>query len=164
MAAIGLTGGAFYAHFPSKTELFAEMIEREVENSSKMLAGDENSAPDHVAKAIRSYLSNYHAMHPEEGCGLAALGPEISRAGPEVKTKVEASLKKMQASWAERMDGNGDQAWSLLAQCIGTLILARVVDTEKTRREILSASRRSVENTLEVKQPASKAGRRSKQS
>lgn len=44
-----------------------------------MLAGDNNSPPDHVAKRIRNYLGTYHAQHPEEGCVLAALGPAIAR-------------------------------------------------------------------------------------
>ena len=148
MGAIGLTGGAFYSHFESKGELFAAMIEREVEHSSEMLAGNENSPPDHVAKCIRSYLSAYHALHPEAGCGLTTLGPEIARASPEVKATVEHSLKKMQRSWTEYTGGDGDKAWSLLAQCIGTIVMARVVATERTQKEILGASRRFVDKSL----------------
>lgn len=147
MQAIGLTGGAFYSHFGSKAELFAAMIEREVDNSSEMLAGDENSPPDHVSKCIRNYLSTYHAMHPEVGCGLTTLGPEIARSTPQIRAGVENSLKKMQRSWADRMDGDSDRAWSLLAQCIGTIIMARVVESERTRQEILASSRRFVEKT-----------------
>ena len=56
MASIGLTGGAFYGHFPSKEALFAELVEQEISNSAEMLAGDESSPPDHVAKRLRSYL------------------------------------------------------------------------------------------------------------
>ncbi|MFT4439504.1 TetR/AcrR family transcriptional regulator [Caballeronia sp. 15715] len=147
MSAIGLTGGAFYSHFASKGELFAALVEREVENSSKMLAGDETSTPDHVAKCIRNYLSTFHALHPEIGCGLTTLGPEIARSSPQVRATAEASLKKTQRSWAERMDGDGDKAWSLLAQCIGTIVMARVVESERTRQEILASSRRFVEKT-----------------
>jgi len=49
MASIGLTGGAFYGHFPSKEALFAELLEHEISNSTDMLAGDRDSPPDHVA-------------------------------------------------------------------------------------------------------------------
>ena len=73
MASIGLTGGAFYGHFPSKEALFAELVEHEISNSADMLAVDESSPPDHVAKKLRSYLSSYHALHPETGCVLPAL-------------------------------------------------------------------------------------------
>jgi AcrR family transcriptional regulator len=146
MSAIGLTGGAFYSHFGSKAELFADLIQREVELSADMLAGDENSPPDHVAKRIRSYLSTSHALHPETGCVLPALGPEIARASPQVKAQVEAALKRLQRSWAARLDDN-DSGWALIAQCVGAILLARVVESERTRQEILASSRRFLEKT-----------------
>jgi TetR/AcrR family transcriptional repressor of nem operon len=144
MTSIGLTGGAFYSHFGSKDELFAALIEREVELSTEMLAGDEGSPPDHVAKRLRSYLSTYHALHPEEGCVLPTLGPEIARSSPQVKARVERSLKRLHDSWAERLDDN-DAGWALIAQCVGALVLARVVESERTRQEILASSRRFLE-------------------
>lgn len=150
MSAIGLTGGAFYSHFESKGELFAAMIEREVAHSSQMLAGDENSEPDHVAKSIRNYLSTYHAQHPEVGCGLTTLGPEIARSTPEVRASVEKSLRKTQRSWADRMDGDGDKAWSLIAQCIGAIVMARAVEGERTRQEILAANRRFIDKNHKI--------------
>ena len=146
MSAIGLTGGAFYSHFPSKQALFAALIEEEIANSTDMLAGDEDSPPDHAAKRIRSYLSSAHALHPETGCVLPALGPEIARADPEVREAVERGLKRLQKSWSERV-GDPDAAWALLAQCVGALMLARMVESEKTRKEILAASRRFLEKT-----------------
>ena len=148
MSAIGLTGGAFYSHFDSKGDLFAAMIEREVVHSSEMLAGNENSAPDHVAKCIRNYLSTYHALHPEVGCGLTTLGPEIARSTPKVRATVESALKKMQRSWTDHTGGDGDKAWSLLAQCIGTIVMARVVESDRTRQEILASSRRHIDKNL----------------
>lgn len=33
MKAIGLTGGAFYNHFPSKDDLFTEVVRQELSNS-----------------------------------------------------------------------------------------------------------------------------------
>lgn len=144
MSSIGLTGGAFYTHFESKGELFAALIERELEQSTEMLAGDESSPPDHVARKLRDYLSNYHALHPEKGCVLPTLGPEIARASPEIKARVERALKRLRDRWAERLEDE-DAGWALLAQCVGALVLARAVESERTRREILAASRRFLE-------------------
>jgi TetR/AcrR family transcriptional repressor of nem operon len=148
MAAIGLTGGAFYSHFRSKGELFAALVERELDHSSEMLAGTEDSPSGHVAKCLRGYLSTHHAAHPESGCVLPALGSEIARAGPEVRAAVERSLKKLHGSWSSRLDGDDDAAWGVMAQCVGALILARVVESEATRQEILASSRRSVQSLL----------------
>ena len=146
MASIGLTGGTFYGHYPSKEALFSELVQEEIANSGEMLGGNEDSPPDHVAQRLRHYLSFYHAMHPETGCVLPALGPEIARADPEVKAAVEQGLKQLQKSWSSRI-GNPDAAWALLAQCVGALVLSRCVESERTRKEILASSRRFIEET-----------------
>lgn len=147
MAGVGLTGGAFYNHFPSKQALFAELVVQEMDNSSAMLAGDPDSPTDHVAKCLRSYLSSSHAMNPELGCVLPALGAEIAQAGPEVRSAVEAALKRTQKSWSART-GDPDAGWALIAQCVGALVLARAVQSERTRKEILASSRRFLDTAL----------------
>ena len=102
MASIGLSGGAFYSHFPSKQALFEALVQEEMAHSSAMLAGDSDSPDNHVAKCLRDYLSSFHAMNPEVGCVLPTLGPEIAQAGPEVRSAVEAALKLARQYWAER--------------------------------------------------------------
>jgi len=149
MSAIGLTGGAFYSHFPSKQALFEELVRQELDNSAQMLAGDEDSPADHVAKQLRGYLSSFHAANPETGCALPTLGPEIARAGPEVRKAVEKSLKHTQQSWSGRLD-DSDAAWALIAQCVGALVLARSVESDKVRKEILAACRRHIGRTTDL--------------
>lgn len=146
MSAIGLTGGAFYNHFPSKQALFEELVREELESSSEMLAGNERSESDHVAKRLRGYLSSFHAANPESGCALPTLGPEIARSSPAVRKAAEKSLKRTHESWSDRID-DPDGAWALIAQCVGALVLARSVESEKTRKEILAACRRHIGRT-----------------
>ncbi|HPW29853.1 MAG TPA: TetR/AcrR family transcriptional regulator [Rhodoferax sp.] len=159
MASIGLTGGAFYSHFPSKQALFEALVQEEMDNSSAMLAGDKDSPDNHVAKCVRDYLSSFHAMNPEVGCVLPTLGAEIAQAGPEVRRTVEAALKRTQKSWGERT-GDPDAGWALIAQCVGAVVLARAVESERTRKEILAASRRFLDKALPasvMSQPRSNA-------
>jgi len=143
MSAIGLTGGAFYSHFPSKQALFEELVRQELENSAQMLAGDEDASTDHVAKRLRGYLSSFHAANPESGCALPTLGPEIARAGPEVRKAAEKSIRHTHESWSQRLE-DPDAAWALIAQCVGALVLARSVESDRTRKEILAACRRYI--------------------
>ena len=154
MGAIGMTGGAFYSHFPSKQALFEALISEEVDNSSDMLAGNEDSPPDHVARCLRSYLSSFHVDNPDKGCALTALGPEIARAGPEVRKSVERSLKRTQKNWNDRI-GDSDGAWALIAQCVGAVVLARSVESDKTRKELLAASRRFIDKAYALEHPCS---------
>ena len=157
MSSIGLTGGAFYGHFPTKEALFNALVEEELRNSSEMLAGDDAASREQVAKSLRSYLSSSHALHPEGGCVLPTLGPEIARAGPEVRETVERGVKRIQKNWSERL-GDSDFAWALIAQCVGALVLARAVQGECTRKDILAASRRLLGEALGMESLA-KSGR-----
>ena len=148
MKSVGLTGGAFYGHFDSKDDLFAEMVLQEIDNSIRMLAADDSgSDPNHLARCIRRYLSSAHAASPETGCVLPTRGPEVARAAPEVRARVEEGLKKIRRSWSDRLN-DPDAGWALIAQCVGALVIARAVESERTRKEILAASRRFVGKSL----------------
>jgi AcrR family transcriptional regulator len=151
MAELGLSGGSFYTHFSSKAELFAAIIEREMESSNVRLASPVDAPPDHVAKCLRGYLSNHHAVHPESGCAISTLGPEIARSDIAVKHTVEESLRKLHDSWAARLEGDSDKAWGVIAQCVGALLVSRCVATEKSRKEILGSSRRFLKQTIGLK-------------
>ncbi len=144
MAAVGLSGGAFYSHFESKQALFEALVTDELANSRDLLAGDPGEPPQEAAKRLRSYLSSAHALNPQQGCALPTLGAEIARAGPELRAKVEQQLKGLQQGWRARL-GNDEDAWALLAQCVGTLMLARVVHSDTARKAILAAGRHQVE-------------------
>jgi TetR/AcrR family transcriptional regulator, transcriptional repressor for nem operon len=40
--------------------------------------------------------------------------------------------------------------WALIAQCVGAIPLARVVESDRTRAEILAASRAFLDKSLET--------------
>ncbi|RDU96729.1 TetR/AcrR family transcriptional regulator [Trinickia dinghuensis] len=147
MASIGLTGAAFYNHFPSKQALFDALVGEEASNSAHILAVDADAPADDLAKRLRSYLSTHHAMHPESGCALPTLAPEIARATPAARTEIENSLKRIRNNWSAHLD-DPDAAWAAIAQCVGALLLARTVESERTRKEILRASRRFLGEAL----------------
>ena len=143
MQSVGLSGAAFYRHFASKQALFSTLIEQEMSQSLRMLGGEAHCSDDDFLRYLRGYLSFSHATHAADGCAIPALGAEIARARPEDRRAVEQSLMLLKASWTERLAGDADGAWSALAQCVGALLLARVVERDEVRKEILSAARRS---------------------
>ena len=69
MASIGLTGGAFYGHFPSKEALFAELVEQEISNSAEMLAGDESSPPHRDIRGVTLGLASANRSWTRRGPG-----------------------------------------------------------------------------------------------
>lgn len=146
MKAIGLTGGAFYGHFASKDELFAAIVERELSQSLAHLGGAGHDR-DKLQRCLNSYLSLAHAAQPESGCALPALGAEIARAAPEIREQAEHWLVRLQQAWAEILD-DPELAWAILAQCVGALLLARMLATPERQSEVLQASRTLIDSQL----------------
>ena len=81
MARAGLTHGGFYAHFRSKEELLREAVKHAGDQTLTNLARPLSEAPAErrLQAVIDAYLSPAHVAHPERGCPLATLGPEIAR-------------------------------------------------------------------------------------
>jgi TetR/AcrR family transcriptional repressor of nem operon len=137
MKAIGLSGGAFYSHFSSKDELFASIVERELSQSLDRLGADQN--PEKFQRCLKHYLSMAHVEHPESGCALPALGAEIARSDVMIRQQAENWICRLQKSWAQVLESDS-LAWAILSQCIGALVIARMLATPDIQRTVLKSS------------------------
>lgn len=143
MRAIGLTGGAFYSHFPSKDDLFGAIVERELGNSVARLAraGQESAASaDRLRECLEFYLTLAHVRCPDSGCALPALGAEIARADVAVREDAEHWMSQLQQGWA-RILGDEALAWAFLAQCVGALVVARMLVSAEAQEQVLAGSK-----------------------
>ncbi|NIF15523.1 TetR/AcrR family transcriptional regulator [Pantoea sp. Cy-639] len=140
MKAIGLTGGAFYNHFPSKDDLFTEVVRRELANSP--LARQARHGPDRqrLKRLLEQYLSLAHLHNAEGGCPLPPLGVEIARAEQPVREEAEHWLVELHQAWSETLD-DPQLAWALLSQCVGALVVGRMLASEPVQAQVLDASR-----------------------
>lgn len=145
MKAIGLTGGAFYGHFPSKNDLFTEVVRREL-SQSPILAREGVLDRQRLERCLDGYLSLAHLHNPEAGCAIPALGAEIARAHVQVREEAEHWLCTLQQAWASAL-GDDQKAWALIAQCVGALVVARMLASEDLQREVLEASRNHLRAT-----------------
>ncbi|WP_020177720.1 TetR/AcrR family transcriptional regulator [Methylopila sp. M107] len=130
MRSAGLTHGGFYGHFAGKDDLAAAAILKSLEETAERLVATGETATDPLAAIIRSYVSRAHRDHPEEGCAVAALGPEAAR-GPErgrramvegvraIAKSLETAIDPVEPAAAQ------DDALSLFAGMIGAIVLAR---------------------------------------
>ncbi|MNN15848.1 hypothetical protein D3C81_1289680 [compost metagenome] len=80
-----------------------------------------------------------HVEHPETGCALPALGAEIARSDVSVRQQAEHWICRLQESWAEILHSES-LAWAILSQCIGALVVARMLATPDVQREVLKSS------------------------
>ncbi|AEY02194.1 transcriptional regulator [Oceanimonas sp. GK1] len=106
----GLTRGAFYAHFNSKRELYAEAL---VFRARQM--GEEH--PSGVDGLIRSYLSSKHLSQDQGGCPLAFLVSDIGQQDPLVRESYTRIFKGL----ATKVAGSPHQ--SLDASTLRTMVM-----------------------------------------
>jgi TetR/AcrR family transcriptional repressor of nem operon len=149
MKAAGLTHGGFYAHFGSKDELVREALDQADAETLALLGGaGEQAAPrDRLYAMIDTYLSEAHAAHPERGCPLAALGPEVARDAAPTRRRLGARMSKRLESMKELLPSSAD-AVPILACMVGGLILARTAGGERGS-EILASCRAFLHDVLE---------------
>ena len=149
MKAIGLTGGAFYSHFPSKNDLFSAIVERELSHSVALLGDSAEASRSKLQRCLERYLSLAHVQHADSGCAIPTLGAEIARADIRVREQAEHWLVRLQQAWAEVL-GSGELAWAILAQCVGALVVARMLATPQLQEDVLEASRMLLTNSLKT--------------
>lgn len=145
MKAIGLSGGAFYSHFSSKDELFASIVERELCQSMERLGADQDRA--RLQRCLKQYLSMAHVDHPATGCALPTLGAEIARSDVLVRQQAEHWICRLQQNWAETLESDS-LAWAILSQCIGALVVARMLVTPDIQRTVLTSSYQEIERQM----------------
>lgn len=138
MAAAGLTSGALYTHFGSKSGMLEALMEAELQRSSRWFSECEDASA-----LLDAYLSLAHVEHPEKGCILPALTAEVAHADPSVREHYEAMLLDMKAQLGNRLDSEAD-AWAILAQLVGAVMLARAMASSATRTALLDAVKRSI--------------------
>ncbi len=157
MSEAGLTRGGFYAHFPSKEALFAEVVAQAVWLAGMAEAG-RGSGGERARRAIRVYLSRSHRDNPAEGCPIAALLQDVSLAGPEVRDAFVAAIGRLAAQLARNLADDGvaaaaevrERALATIALSVGGLMLSRAAGDAPLSDEILGACRTAAPRLLDL--------------
>jgi TetR/AcrR family transcriptional regulator, transcriptional repressor for nem operon len=148
MKASGLTVGGFYKHFRSKDELLAEAIAQGFsEFSEKVFASLKNVAPENRWKeVVRWYLSPEHCNHPDTGCPVVTLAPEIARTKLPVRKRMAGLMKELTKRWAEFMPGvTAEQRernfFVIFGAMAGAVATARLFTEPADREKVLGSTR-----------------------
>lgn len=137
-AAAGVTIGSLYKHFNDKSEYFAALVATELDRTAQMFSQIDPDSIDAALKSLGAYLSLHHVLHPETGCPLPTLTPEVARADDSVRAVFEAGVLKSKAI-VERSTKSSNKAWTILAQNVGAVMLARAMLEETVKLELLEA-------------------------
>jgi TetR/AcrR family transcriptional regulator, transcriptional repressor for nem operon len=149
MQSAGLTHGGFYKSFASKDALAVEASAAAVAATGARVHEAIAGADHPLAAFADYYLSERHRDAVSEGCVLATLAPEASRAGPELRATFQRAIEGYLADLGEIVPGEDDgarraAAMATLATAIGGLILARTVLDPVLSQDLLAAARGAI--------------------
>jgi TetR/AcrR family transcriptional regulator, transcriptional repressor for nem operon len=146
--AAGVTNGAFYGHFKSKSEAFRVALLAGLEElRSGIVALRQIAGAGWLAAFVGFYLGPKRACDLGQSCALASLSAEVVRADRETRAAYEAELRRIVAAVAAGLpDGavaeREDDAIALLALLSGGVTLARAAPDAAFSERIAQAVRR----------------------
>ena len=138
-AAAGVTSGSLYKHFSGKSELFATVIAADLQRTALLFASIQHDDTEAARQAMTGYLSPQHLRHPERGCPLPALAAEVARADATVRAAFDVGLREVHAQ-LQPITGSSASAWSLIAQSVGAVMLARAALDPSLQQELLESA------------------------
>ena len=145
MAEAGLTNGAFYPHFPSKTALVRDCVSKALETQADQLR--EAVAAGGLEAVIDLYLSAAHRDNPGKGCASATLLPELARAPSDTRQAytedLQALARNLSAGLPAQCPDPEAATFAIFATLIGTLQLARAVEGPDLSDRILEAGKQA---------------------
>lgn len=150
MKAAGLTHGPFYNHFASKDALMTETLAHELKKALEKLDRTPATKSGKALYADR-YLSETHRDQCGTGCAMAALASGVRQEKKPVRDAFTELLKQYlhqlatRFPWRSKRSARGD-AIHMFSCLVGATILARAVSDEAFSKEILTETRRRIDD------------------
>jgi TetR/AcrR family transcriptional regulator, transcriptional repressor for nem operon len=144
----GLTHGGFYKHFGSKDDLLVESLReafREIEESLAR-AGEQAPPGEAWKEIVKTYLRPEMCEHPERGCPIAALAPELARADKRMQPQIVEQLVNYKSRMMPFMPGRQTAAkerafFAIFSTMIGAVEIARLLPEPAIREKVLGSAR-----------------------
>jgi AcrR family transcriptional regulator len=155
MANAGLTHGGFYRHFNDKSELYAEAVQWFLcEEAPKPWQRRRRGAArkSRAQRIVDAYFSLDHFDDRESCCPLIGLPSDVARSGDAVKAAYQDVLQKLLGLLQADLAGPGarERALSLVALCVGGMVVARSVEDPALAHDLRRAAYRRAQTVLEA--------------
>ena len=144
----GLTHGGFYKHFDDKDALLIESLgESFREITDALVHAAQRSRSQEPWKAIvKTYLSLEYCDHPELGCPLTTLAPELTRVDKKMRSHVLADLVRYRDRMLPFMPGrrtvDKERAFfQIFSTMVGAVEIARMMPGQAMQEKVLNSAR-----------------------
>ncbi len=150
MLAAGLTRGAFYAHFTSKDDLFAEIVRMGHGLLPRLRAGKAEAVLD-------EYLDREALAANARGCTLAALPGDVARSALPARLAYANVLHAVIGELAKGRRRSLDaDATAVAVLAVGAVSLARASGDPRLSDWLLRCARRAVKRLMAEPKPKSR--------
>ena len=146
----GVTSGAFYVHFESKSQAFRESVVQGMENLKGGVRYYQSThGPGWWTEFVRFYLGAKRTCDLSESCTLQSMPAEIARSDDAARAAFEAGLRDVAEAIIDGPPSLGapkdlDSACAALASLIGAVTLARAVGSSALSEQIPTATERAL--------------------
>jgi TetR/AcrR family transcriptional repressor of nem operon len=157
MSQVGLTNGAFYAHFASKDDLIEKSLTHA--NDQQWQQFERLISSGRLMELVENYLSPAHRDHPETGCPSAALLSEIPRQQPKARRAYTQGVERLLMALEDKFSNGANRsgrpaAMAVISLLVGSLQLARAVDEDSLSDDILRAGISAAETLMQNRKSA----------
>jgi AcrR family transcriptional regulator len=148
MAQAGLTRGAFYAYFESKSDLYAEILGCFFTDPNWRSLWEgvdvDLASPDAGPQIVRAYLSQQHFDDVENSCPMVALPSDVARSDQKVKAAFENVFRAMVTVLGRAVKNTTqpteDTAMAIAGLCIGGMVVARSLNDSRLSDHLRDAA------------------------
>ena len=146
MAEAELTRGGFYAHFDSKSDLFAAVMQDELEFTRQLRLAVERDPEGGAEEAIAYYLDPANRRKIARGCTVVSNAADLARANAATRKRFARSFDDLVGEFAAIARGRSEdeeraRGLAALSTCVGAVVLARALQGEDRIEELLESAR-----------------------
>ncbi|AVA20422.1 MULTISPECIES: TetR/AcrR family transcriptional regulator [unclassified Rhizobium] len=148
--AAGVTNGAFYGHFKSKSEAFRAAVQSGLDELRLGISTlKAQKGKGWLPAFVSYYLGPKRTCALGQSCALPSLSPDVMRADADTKVAYEVELRRVIEEAASGLTGNSaeereENAIALLALLSGGVTMARAVSDPALSARIVEALERKV--------------------